>query len=782
MAFPLETVVPSDGAAVPAAVSLELLTTMARQALSPETIPDELKALAQWVCWRYEERPNGTVTKPPYQCTGGRAQTNNPATWSTFEAALAAFNSNPKFAGIGLCLSADDGLVFIDIDDYGDAPDPLASMALDWFGGSYAETSPSGGHASHVFCFGKLPGKAGTKVGMFEAYQHPSNRYLTITGQRIDGHPLTVTVQQDAIDKFYRHCLCKEPLPTPDPDMPDFDAMSDAEIDALIGGSDIDGLSVRCPQCGEPAEYPDCAACGYDLTQTPDTIATDTEKNEPVAPPDRFSFVSVASVDYADRLRLAIGNAETRALYAGELCGRASRSEAEQALCFRLMTFADGRTDIVAGWMDASGCTKWLDRGKDSDVYRSHTLAAAVKKWDGVCFVDKRQEAQQHGAELAAALLKNRQSGADDRQPGADDEPSADEKPSKLRVCDTTNLRTATLPPPQFIVNPLIPRGHLTLFGGHGGSGKTTVSLVMAAHVACGADWSGLAFTQGKVLIVSFEDDEGLLLWRLKNIIEEYGLDFDAVTANLTVIDATEADAMMWECSPNGVRTVLESADGKELATLITDNAFDLVVIDNASDAFDGDENNRRQVRRFVRFCANAVKPHNGAIVLLAHIDKSAARYGASGNSYSGSTGWHNSARSRLALVDNELRQEKLNVGKVLPDPIPLVWTDRAVPIPADSTGALLAQSLIDGADDKALLSCFDVAASIGDTVPAAEAGTQTAYRLFTGYPEGKAFADNRPRFQAGMTRLQRAGKVRKEAYRNESRKEKTRLVRVNPD
>ena len=77
-----------------------------------------------------------------------------------------------------------------------------------------------------------------------------------------------------------------------------------------------------------------------------------------------------------------------------------------------------------------------------------------------------------------------------------------------------------------------------------------------------------------------------------------------------------------------------------------------LLIIDNASDAYDGPENDRRQVRTFIRELAGLGRGNNAGVMLLAHIDKQAARFGSQGNSYSGSSAWHNSARSRLALVD----------------------------------------------------------------------------------------------------------------------------------
>jgi len=585
---------------------------------------------------------------------------------------------------------------------------------------------------------------------------------LTVTGDRIEGHEADLTEQQDAIDLYSRHCLTRPPEPEPEDDDDDMDMP--------------DSLSSICPRCGATAEYPDCEACGYDFTaEQPDP--TDTEKKPDHSAANDFSFVSVGSVDYARRLELALTNQTIAALYHGNNAAYGNnRSQGEQALALLLLRFADGNTDIVAGWLNSSQCEKWQERGrKDTDVYRSATMAAALKAWDGVCFVDPRQVDIDHGRELANGLLRGREQRENESAHSGATEPS-------FKFCDLRQLRGASLQPPAFVINPLIPRGHLTLFGGHGGSGKTTVAFVLAAHVACGTDWRNLPVTVGKVLIASFEDGQDLVLWRLKNIVEEYGLDFNAIESNLTVIDATDTAAIMTEVAQGGIRQIAATTDGAALADHIRQQQYDLVIIDNASDAFDGDENHRRQVRQFVRYLAKTVSAHSGAILLLAHIDKSAARYGASGNSYSGSTGWHNSARSRLALIDNELRQEKLNVGKAMPEPIPLTWTDKAVPIPADSAGAQLAQSLVDGQDDKALLACFDVAASIGDIVPAAKT-RQTAYQLFIAYDElPKHLREDRLRFQKTMNRLLRRGAIHEETYRNADRKEKTRLVKANPD
>ena len=68
-----------------------------------ENIPAELKATPQWVVWKYFFRDKWT--KPPFNAhTGNLAATNDPATWSNYETAEAAYR-NGGFDGIGFVLT-----------------------------------------------------------------------------------------------------------------------------------------------------------------------------------------------------------------------------------------------------------------------------------------------------------------------------------------------------------------------------------------------------------------------------------------------------------------------------------------------------------------------------------------------------------------------------------------------------------------------------------------------------------------------------------------------------
>lgn len=344
-----------------------------------------------------------------------------------------------------------------------------------------------------------------------------------------------------------------------------------------------------------------------------------------------------------------------------------------------------------------------------------------------------------------------------------------------LRSVDLSAIGSATIAPPEYAIEPIVPCGFTTLLGAHGGMGKSILALTLAAHCACGRNFGPFRVHRNKVKFVEFEDHGDLMRYRLRNICEEYTLPIKEVRENLEIIDGTEAEAMAVETNLNGTRSLMFTAT----ANAIREKAqgAGLVFIDNASDAFDANENERRMVRAFVRYLTGMVKSHGGAVVLLAHIDKSAARYGASGNTYSGSTAWHNSTRSRIALIDGDLIHEKLNVGKKHEQPIPLVWTEHGVLVPDfDGTGKAAAAALLNGTDDMAVMSCLSAAEEAGETVSAASRGPVTAWHTLRQFPEcPEPLKTSKLRLQESILRLARDGMIRRVEYTNQYRNKRER-------
>ncbi|MDX5858466.1 phage/plasmid primase, P4 family [Bacillus cereus group sp. BfR-BA-01363] len=148
-------------------------------------IPAELKALPQWILWKFEMR-NGKQTKVPCQVTGEMAQANNRRTWSTFATAV-KFYLEGDYDGIGFVFSRQDNYIGIDIDKCvtDGKTNAFATEIIDTLD-SYTEFSPSG-KGIHIIIKGSLPqsvlgtGRKNTKHGL-EIYSY--GRFFTFTGNR----------------------------------------------------------------------------------------------------------------------------------------------------------------------------------------------------------------------------------------------------------------------------------------------------------------------------------------------------------------------------------------------------------------------------------------------------------------------------------------------------------------------------------------------------------------------------------------------------------------------
>jgi hypothetical protein len=284
-----------------------------------ENIPAELRALAQWVVWRYKWR-KGRWAKPPHSAhDGADASSTDPKTWATFEEARAAYLAG-GWDGVGIIPVPENNLTGIDLDHCRDAGpvEPWAAAivkALD----TYTEASPSA-TGVRAFAFGRKPDRERSKRGQVELYDGltkdgtPGGRFLTVTGHKLAGAPATVNDRQAQVAELYRKEL------------------------------------------GEPGATADANSKGT----RPDTTSAD--------------------LDDEQLIRLA-GEAKDgdkfRRLLSGDWSGYQSQSEADAALCC-LLAFWCGRDP---GRIDALFRQSGLMRAKWNRAdYRSRTIARALAK------------------------------------------------------------------------------------------------------------------------------------------------------------------------------------------------------------------------------------------------------------------------------------------------------------------------------------------------------------------------------------------------------------------
>ena len=174
-----------------------------------DSIPAILRDQQAWVAWRTEHR-GGDLTKVPLNPeTGEYASVSAPETWTDYASAVAYYRKRPDVEGIGFVFTADDPYAGVDLDDCRDpetgAVDAWAGEILDRLN-SYTERSPSG-TGFHVIVIGEVP-DGGNRSDHLEMYD--SNRYFTVTGDRVPGTPQSVQDRTEKLRAIHEEYIASE--------------------------------------------------------------------------------------------------------------------------------------------------------------------------------------------------------------------------------------------------------------------------------------------------------------------------------------------------------------------------------------------------------------------------------------------------------------------------------------------------------------------------------------------------------------------------------------------
>jgi len=311
----------------------------------PEPVPDELREREQWVAWRYQwDSDRDEWTKVPVDANGadatgsGFASLTDPDTWTSFDAAVSYHERDATDTdGVGFVVHDEDPVVGVDLDD---CRDPETGDLEAWAAelledvSTYAEVSPSG-TGLRLFGLGFVPdggnrGDVDAGAGHLEMYD--SGRYLTVTGQRVDGSPDDVRQVNDEIgDVHAEHIAADEP--DPEPPKPAGDGGVQADSPGANPGVDV----------GKP-----------DSTDA----ASDLSDNE-----------------LLEKAKNAENGDKFRRLWIGDTSGYPSHSEADLALAGLLAFWTGGDRQRIDHLFRQSELyrEKW-----DRDDYRERTIDKAL--------------------------------------------------------------------------------------------------------------------------------------------------------------------------------------------------------------------------------------------------------------------------------------------------------------------------------------------------------------------------------------------------------------------
>jgi putative DNA primase/helicase len=320
-----------------------------------------------------------------------------------------------------------------------------------------------------------------------------------------------------------------------------------------------------------------------------------------------------------------------------------------------------------------------------------------------------------------------------------------------------------------------LPAGVVTLLGAHGGTGKSMLALMLGVCIALGLPLFGIPTKRGKVAFFSGEDGAGLMRYRLRWICRGLGVNVADLEGWLHILDATEGEpALFHEVGTSGRRQGLTTPSYEALSAYVDEHGIDVLIVDNASDAFDANEIDRAKVRGFMRSLARIAQARGGAVLLLAHVDKGTSRGDRGGSEgYSGSTAWHNSARSRLYLSRDkdgalQLEHQKHNLGRMR-EPLRLIWPEGGVP-QADTPVNGFVQRISDGADAKTLLKLLHKFYARGEFIATDVRSRYNAASVLStdaAYPKKRKSSDVFEMLRAG----EQKGHIQRESYRSANRK-----------
>lgn len=310
----------------------------------------------------------------------------------------------------------------------------------------------------------------------------------------------------------------------------------------------------------------------------------------------------------------------------------------------------------------------------------------------------------------------------------------AAEAPAELTPMSWGALAQVSPEPPVWRLDGWLPARTTTLLSANGGVGKSNLSLQLAASLALGKPFMGVELDPCKVLLLSAEDEARTVHFRLANICADLGVSLADLEGRLQAFDLTQANCVLWNEGAPTPRM-------QWLADVVNQFAPQMIIIDNASDVFNANENDRAEVRGFMR-ALNAIALHSeAAILLLAHVDKASVRMGAgqdTNTTFSGSTAWNNSARSRWAMTRDSdrlvvLRHEKCNFGPLQAEM--RLEFDAAAKVfrKAGTVPGSVADGVLRKAQHGAVLKLVAASIKAGQKLSLAATANNNAYRVVSG-------------------------------------------------
>lgn len=583
-------------------------------------IPASMLDSPRWAPWRavwnakkkkYEKIPH-RAEQPVYGLS-----TKSTRGWSSFHSALAVYRSNPdKFAGVGYLVTGEKvegaaanvfapaALTGVDLDHCRDAATgEIAPWAAEVIAklDSYTEVSPSG-TGLRVMVRGGVAEDIQDHQRGIEIYGGTKARFVTITGQRVDGSRRDVRAAPagvlEALSAKYRRQRTKAEV-------------EDLHLPALMWALDLPELE--------------------DLDLPPRARNFLSDGPEPGGDRSRALFATSVALAQAGCTREQILSLLEANEYAMEVALDHRRQDYDKALRYL--------------WKDhcRAGATRAREIDEElRDEFEplNSALLDAVPTLEDLLGSAPEQAApiETQAADVSGDFDDlGPDTGAPATSPASRDLSPLKVEKAKFAISDAGAF--ADGPPQSWIIKGVLPRAEVGMVYGESTAGKSFIMIDMLACIVRGVPWRGMRTKPGRVVMVVAEGASGAR-GRLKAYAQHHRIDLSALPFG--IIPDT----------PN-LRT---KDDVKELSARIKEwGGADVVVIDTLLASVAGaNENSSDDMGEVLANCRRLNRATGAMVILVHHAGKDASR---------GARGW--SGLKGNMDVQLEVTRDKL-VGRAI--------------------------------------------------------------------------------------------------------------------
>lgn len=226
-----------------------------------------------------------------------------------------------------------------------------------------------------------------------------------------------------------------------------------------------------------------------------------------------------------------------------------------------------------------------------------------------------------------------------------------DDEETRSAFVDSLRFRPYTpveeIPPKPWIVHGLLCRGVVSVLAAEGGSGKTGLTVALAAHIAKGENFSTWNVVEPvRVLVMNGEDSRDELQARMHGVCSTFGYEPAAMAEKVQLVPAHE-----WRIA-DGRNGIVRENEVRMLADYCAQEQIGVIVVDPLRLTHDSEENDNGAMAVIMRAFGALARRANAAVLLVHHAGKARGKLAGDAGASRGASAVVDHSRITVTLVN----------------------------------------------------------------------------------------------------------------------------------